>query len=87
MLMRDKGMDTFMDYSDMDFVNQEPLPKKFKFPDMKKYSGTKDPHLHLEQFITHMKTTELTISHIVKQFPLSLEGAPIHWYYSLEPYV
>ena len=40
LLMRDKGMDASMDYSDMGFDNQEPLPKKFKFPDMKKYSGT-----------------------------------------------
>ena len=46
--MRDKGMDVLMDYSDMDFDNQEPLPKKFKFLDMKKYSGTEDLHLHLK---------------------------------------
>ena len=62
MLIRDKGMDMSMDYSDMDFVNQEPLPKKFKFSDMKKCSGTEDPHLHLKQFIIYMKTTELAIS-------------------------
>ena len=66
LLMKGKGMDAFMDYSDMDFDNEEPLLKKFKFPDMKKYSGTKDPYLHLKQFITHIKITELTKSHILK---------------------
>ena len=66
LLMKDKGMDALIDYSDMDFDNREPLLKKFKFFDMKKYSGTEDPHLHLKQFITHMKIIELTKSQIVK---------------------
>ena len=41
--MKEKGMDTSMDYSDLDLDDEDPLPKKFKFPDMKKYSGTEDP--------------------------------------------
>ena len=67
--------------------DKDPLPKKFKFPEIKKYSSTEDPHLHLKQYVTHMKTIELTKAQIVKQFPLSLKGTPIHWYYSLEPHV
>ena len=31
-----------------------------------------------------MSATELTNAQITKQFPLSLEGAPIRWYYNLE---
>ena len=31
-----------------------------------------------------MSTTELTNTQIIKQFPLSLEGAPIRWCYNLE---
>ena len=85
LLMKDKGIDTVMNYGDLD--DKDPLPKKFKFPEMKKFLGTEDPHLHLKQYVTHMKTTELTKAQIVKQFPLSLEGIPIRWYYSLEPHV
>ena len=51
---------------------------------MKKYTGIDDPHLHLKQYMTHIKTTSLTKAHIIKQFPLSLEGAPIKQYYALE---
>ena len=65
----------------------DPLSQKFKFPDMKKYAGTNDPHLHLKQYVTYMKVTELTKTHIVKQFPTSFEGAPICWYYALESHV
>ena len=34
--------------------------------------------------MTYLSATELTNAQIVKQFPLSLEGAPIRWYYNLE---
>ena len=60
LLMKDKGIDVIMDYGDLDLDHKEPLPKKFKFPEMKKYSGTEDPHLHLKQYVTHIRTTELT---------------------------
>ena len=61
--------------------------KSSNFLKMKKYSGIENPHLHLKQYVTHMKTIELTKAQIMKQFPLSLEGTPIRWYYSLEPHV
>ena len=32
----------------------------FKFPNMKKYSGIDDPHLHLKQYVTYMKATGLS---------------------------
>ena len=54
---------------------------------MRKYSGTDDPHLHLKQYVTYMKATGLTKAQIVKQFPISLEGAPIRWYYALKLHV
>ena len=44
---------------------------------MKKYSSIEDPHLHLKQYVIYMSATELTNAQITKQFPLSLEGAPI----------
>ena len=47
LLMKDKGLDAAMDYDDMDLVKEEPLPPKYRFPDIKKCDGTDDPHLHL----------------------------------------
>ena len=84
MQMKGEGIDAPLDYTDLDlYKGSDPLPKKFKFPDMK-YSGTEDPHLYLKQYVTYLSATELTKAQISKQFPLSLEGAPIHWYNTLE---
>ena len=48
-MMKEKGMTTPMDYADLTLDEEDdPLPRKFKFPNMKKYSGTDDPHLHLK---------------------------------------
>ena len=41
----------------------------------------------IKQYVTYLRATELTNAQIFKQFPLSLEGAPIRWYYTLEPFV
>ena len=46
LMMKEKGMVTSMDYTDLDLDDEDPLLKKFRFPDMNKYSSTKDPHLH-----------------------------------------
>ena len=51
--MKEKGMDALMDYSDLEFDNEDLLPKKFKFPDMKKYSSTEDP-LFASETICHL---------------------------------
>ena len=51
---------------------------------MKKYAGTDDLHLYLNQYVTYMSATKLTNAQIVKQFPLSLEDTSIRWYYTLE---
>ena len=58
--MKDKGLDAAIEYNDLDLVKEEPLPPKYRFPDIKKYDGTDDPHLHLRQYITFMKPTGLT---------------------------
>ena len=47
-------------FIDLDLEEDEPLPPKYKFPDIKKYDGTDDPHLHLQQYVTFMKPTGLT---------------------------
>ena len=71
----------------LDLGRKDPLPPKYQFPSMKKYSGTDDPHLHLKQYVTYMNGTRLSNAQIVKQFPLSLEGAAIKWYYTLDAHV
>ena len=49
MMMKENGMTTPMDYTDLTLDEEDdPLPQKYKFPSMKKYSGTDDPHLHLK---------------------------------------
>ena len=49
MMMKEKGMIAPMDYADLILDEEDdPLPRKFKFPNMKKYSGPDDPHLHLK---------------------------------------
>ena len=59
--MKEKGMDAPMDYTDLNLDEEDDLlPPKFKFPNMRKYSGTDDPHLHLKQYVTYMKATGLT---------------------------
>ena len=75
------------DFIDLDLEEDEPLPPKYKFPDIKKYDGTDDPHLHLRQYVTFMKPTGLTKAQIIKQFLMSLAGAAVKWYYTLDAHV
>ena len=78
MMMKEKGIATPADYADLTLDEEDdPLPSKFKFPNMKKYSGIDDAHLHLKQYATYMKATGLSKAQITKQFPMSLEGTPI----------
>ena len=67
MMMKEKGLTTPMDYTDLTLDgDDDPLPSKFKVPNMKKYSGVDDPHLHLKQYATYMKATGLSKVHITK---------------------
>ena len=77
-MMKEKGMTTPIDYADLTLDEEDdPLSQKYKFPSMKNYSGTDNPHLHLKQYITYMKPTRLSKAQIIKQFPLSLKGAAV----------
>ena len=65
--MKGKGMEAPLDYTDLDlYKGNDPLPRKFKFFDISKYSGNDDPHLYLKQYVTYMSATELTNAQIVK---------------------
>ena len=86
--MKQKGMEAPLDYTDLDlYKGNNPLLWKFKFPDMRKYSKNDDPHLHLKKYVTYMSATKLINAQIVKQFPISLEGAAIKWYYTMDAHV
>ena len=59
--MKKKGIEAPLDCTDLDlYKGNDPLPRKFKFPNIKKYSGNDDPNLHLKQYVTYMSITELT---------------------------
>ena len=85
--MKNHGLNPDFVNVDLDFEERESLPLKYQFPSMKKYSGTDDPHLHLKKYVTYIKAIRLSKAQIVKQFPLSLEGAAIKWYYTLDAHV
>ena len=66
-MMKEKRIDAPLDYINLSLEREdEPLPSKYKFSNMKKYSGTDNPHLHLKQYVTYMKTTELSKAQILK---------------------
>lgn len=66
-MMKEKGTATPMDYTSLILSEEDdPMPQKFKFPNMKKFSGTDDPHLHLKQYATYMKATGLSSTQIIK---------------------
>ena len=72
---------------DMNLEKKESLPPKYQILSMKKYSSTNDPHLHLKQYVTYMKATGLSKAQIIRKFQISLEGAAIKWYYTLDAHV
>ena len=87
-MMKEKGIDAPLDYTNLSLErDDEPLPRKFKLPNIRKFTRMEDPHLHLKQYVTYMKATNLTETQIIKQFSMSLEGNPIRWYYALDPHV
>lgn len=58
LMMKEKGIDALINYSDLSLgEGDDPLPQKFRFPDMEKFIGVEDPHLYLKQYVTHMRTT------------------------------
>ena len=49
MIMEENGIATPSGYADLTLDEEDdPLPLKFKFPNMKKYVGIDDPYLHLK---------------------------------------
>ena len=48
-MMKEKGIYAPLDYTNLSLEREdEPLPPKYRFSNMKKYSGIDNPHLHLK---------------------------------------
>ena len=77
-------MGYLFDFDDMMQFDGDKLPNKFKMPQLQKFDGTKDPRIHLSQYITTMSTTKAPMSIVAKFFLLSLESMAVNWYYGLE---
>ena len=78
-----KGKDEdLLDYEAMTF--EEQLPAQFKMPDMAKFNGNGDPRVHLRQYVSIMSSVGLSKLQVQKMFGMSLKGAPVFWYHSLE---
>lgn len=53
-------------------------------PDMAKFSGNGDPRVHLRQYVSLMSATGLSKRQVLRMFGMSLEGALMVWFHSLE---
>ena len=47
-VMKNHGVNPNYADVDLDLEEEEPLPPKYKFPNIKKYSNTDDPHMYLK---------------------------------------
>ena len=72
------------DFDDMMQFDGDKLPDKFKMPQLQKFDGTRDPRIHLSQYIKTMSTTEAPMSVVARLFVLFLEGMAVNWYHGLE---
>ncbi|XP_019172688.1 PREDICTED: uncharacterized protein LOC109168097 [Ipomoea nil] len=64
-------------------IMEEPLPKDFRFPAIKAYSGTTDPRAHLTRYRAAMLITEATDAILCRGFFATLDGQAHDWFGSL----
>ena len=83
-LMRGHGMGYSFDFDDMMQFDGDKLPDKFKMPQLQKFDGTRDPRIHLSQYMITMSTTKAPMSVVARLFVLSLEGMAVNSYHGLE---
>ena len=77
-------MGYLFDFDDMMQFDGDKLPDKFKMPQLQKFDRTRDPRIHLSQYMTTMSTTKAPMSVVARLFVLSLEGTTVNWYHGLE---
>ncbi|XP_019185998.1 PREDICTED: uncharacterized protein LOC109180744 [Ipomoea nil] len=64
-------------------IMEEPLPRDFRFPTIKAYSGTTDPRAHLTRYRAAMMITEATDVILCRGFFATLDGQAHDWFGSL----
>ncbi|XP_019189271.1 PREDICTED: uncharacterized protein LOC109183670 [Ipomoea nil] len=64
-------------------IMEEPLPRDFRFPTIKAYSGTTDPRAHLTRYRAAMMITEATDAILCRGFFATLDGQAHDWFGSL----
>ncbi|XP_019166961.1 PREDICTED: uncharacterized protein LOC109162732 [Ipomoea nil] len=62
---------------------EEPLPKDFRFPTIKAYSGTTDPRSHLTKYRASMMITGAIDAILCRGFFATLDGQAHDWFGSL----
>lgn len=65
--------------------DQVPFPLGYHPPQFQKFDGIGDPKQHLAHFEAACGNTINNESLLLRQFPLSLQGAAFAWYSKLPP--
>ncbi|XP_071911843.1 uncharacterized protein [Coffea arabica] len=66
-------------------VEDYPLPRRFKIPNIELYDGSTDPEDHLSVFLTHMCLQTAADALRCKTFPMFLKGKARLWFQGLAP--
>ncbi|KAL5738133.1 hypothetical protein ACOSP7_030894 [Xanthoceras sorbifolium] len=86
-LIKKSSINIFVDSPFVDSIALVEMPKKFSFPDMKRYDGTTDPDDHIAQYRQRMFMaaipSDLQEACMCKGFRCSLIGPTLQWYTNL----
>nr|XP_027122163.1 uncharacterized protein LOC113739118 [Coffea arabica] len=66
-------------------IEDYPLPRKFKIPNIELYDASTDPEDHLSVFLTHMRLQTAADEIRCKTFPMFLKGRARLWFKGLAP--
>lgn len=66
-------------------VMAQPLPNKFKPPQMEMFDNTWDPLNHLEAYKTHMNLQAAPDEIMYRPFPTTIKGSAQVWFSRLKP--
>ncbi|KAL5837095.1 hypothetical protein ACOSQ3_014264 [Xanthoceras sorbifolium] len=85
--IKKSSINSFADSPFVDAIALVEMPRKFSFPNMKRYDGTTDPDDHIAQYRQHMFMAaipkDLREACICKGFGSSLVGPTLQWYTNL----
>lgn len=76
--------DIFLDFEGLQFFPKAQLPKRFKMPNIEKFSGTENLSSHARLVINTLKPMGLIDEFIAQLFPQTLIGNTLDWFLKLE---